>query len=98
MSGWDSKKLIFELTPTKASFYLRRDCSSVPSGENPVTFFLKQAGLKGVKETRHGWVAHATVAQIWFALSGIASGGEAFRHEGRAELSEAGLYVEIEGM
>ena len=98
MSGWDEKKLTFELTPTKARFYLRRDCSEVPPNENPVTYFLKNAGLKGVRETRYGWVVHATVAQIWFALSGTPSGDEAFRHEGRDVLIKAGLYVEVEGM
>ena len=95
MSGWDPDTLTFELTPTKARFYLRRDCSSVPADIHPVTYFLRQAGLKGVIETRYGWKVHATVGQIWTVLSGLPSSSDSFRSQGEAELIDAGLYVSI---
>jgi hypothetical protein len=95
MSGWNGMTLEYELTPSKASFYLRRDCSEVPKALHPVTYFLQKAGLKGVRVTRRGWVVHATIAQVWYALSGEKSGHEAFRHTGKQELIDAGLYVDI---
>lgn len=97
MSGWaDSHPLKFDLTPTKAKFYLRRDISHVPQGEDPVTYLLKEAGLQGVEETKWGgWTVHATVGQIWTVLSGQPSRPDAFSHEGKSELIEAGLYVPV---
>lgn len=96
MSGWqDSRPLKYDLTPTKANYYLRRKTDHVPAGVCPVAFLLKEAGLKGVEETRYGWRVHATVAQIWTVLSGNPSGGDAYQHQGKKELIEAGLYVPV---
>lgn len=61
----------YDLTPTKAAFYLRRSLDPVPPGWNPVTYFLKSAGLQYVKTTWGGWNVKATQDQIWTALSGL---------------------------
>lgn len=96
MSGWaDSHPLKYDLTPTKANYYLRRNISHVPAGVCPVAFLLEEAGLKGVEETKYGWRVHATVAQIWTVLSGNPSRDDGYAHIGKQELIEAGLYVPV---
>jgi hypothetical protein len=45
MSGWDSEKGWYELTPTKANYYLRRRVEGCPEDVSVVTFLLRQAGL-----------------------------------------------------
>lgn len=45
MSGWNSEKGWYELTPTKARYYLRRRFDDCPEDVSPVTFLLRQAGL-----------------------------------------------------
>lgn len=94
MSGWDSDKMVFQLTPTKASFYLRRRATGCPEDVHPVTWLLRSAGLD-VKETRYGWNVRATSAQIWCVLSGQPDDGRAYHHEGADDLREAGLYVPV---
>jgi uncharacterized protein YbdZ (MbtH family) len=63
----------FDLTPTKAAFYLRRSLDPVPPGWDPVGYFLKAAGLQYVKTRWGGWNVKATQGQIWTALSGQTS-------------------------
>jgi hypothetical protein len=60
----------FDLTPTKAAFYLRRPLSSVPPGIDPVDHFLTASGLAFVKTTWGGWNVQASQGEIWSALSG----------------------------
>jgi hypothetical protein len=69
----------FDLTPTKAAFYLRRDLSPVPPGTDPVDFFLRAAGLAFDKTHWGGWNVQGTQGQIWAALSGQPSRGS--RHD-----------------
>jgi hypothetical protein len=63
----------FDLTHSKAMFYLRRPLSSVPAGIDPVDHFLTAAGLEFVKTKWGGWNVEATQGQIWTALSGEAA-------------------------
>jgi len=85
--------LVFELTPTKARFFLRRSAAGCPADLDPVTWLLRSAGLE-VTETRYGWNVRGTAAQIWCALSGLPDDGRDYNHEGAAELRAAGLYVD----
>ena len=94
MSGWNPAKLVFELTPTKARFFLRRSVAGCPDGVDPVTWLLRAAGLH-VEETRHGWNVRATAAQLWCVLSGLPDAGRDYHHEGARELRAAGLYVPV---
>jgi len=63
----------FDLTPTRAAYYLRRSLSSVPPGIDPVDHFLTAAGLEFVKTSWGGWNVQASQGQIWSALSGQAA-------------------------
>jgi len=66
----------FDLTHTKAMFYLRRSLASVSPGTDPVDHFLAAAGLSFVKTSWGGWNIQATQGEIWAALSGLpATGG-----------------------
>ena len=46
MSGWNPDTLEYELTPTKARYYWRRDWPKPPDGIHPVTHRLRSAGLR----------------------------------------------------
>lgn len=63
----------YDLTPTKAMFYLRRSLEPVPPGTHPVSYFLERAGLPFVRTTWGGWNIQATQGQIWMALSGCSA-------------------------
>lgn len=63
----------FDLTPTKAKFYLRRSLAPVPPGIDPVSHFLSDAGLSFVKTSWGGWNIQATQGEIWSALSGVSA-------------------------
>lgn len=63
----------FDLTPTKAKFYLRRSIVGVPPGVDPVSHFLASSGLSFTETSWGGWNVQASQGQIWSALSGEAA-------------------------
>jgi len=88
VSGWNSDRLQYDLTPKKARYYFRRsEFASIDEA-------FAAEGL--IARYRHwgGWSVHATTAQIWFALSGIPSRRDSFVHEGAKELIAAGFFTE----
>lgn len=88
MSGWCVHRLQFDLTPTKARYYFRR--SDVKTVEEA----FANAGLIARLRSWGGWSVHATVGQIWTALSGEPSRFDEFMHEGALELIQAGFFTE----
>lgn len=88
MSGWNPERLQYDLTPTKARYYFRR------SDVHTVEEALSVSGLVARSRSWGGWSVHATVAQIWTALSGLPSRNELFVHEGARQLVDAGFFTE----
>lgn len=87
MSGWNSRSGFFELTATKARWFLRRG-DVVGSIEQ----LLTAHGIKTVVACNSFWKVKATAAQIWAALSGTDSRDTPYDHQGRDELISDGTY------
>jgi hypothetical protein len=91
MSGFDEKTGLFELTATKARYWLRRcdveelgiDVSSLDWWEL-VQAVIRSQGLEIVRDGGNYLVVRATPEQLWEALSGKPSNpAVAARHRGR---------------
>ena len=76
MSGYDKRTGVFELTATKASYWLRRETPEELGVIESCVFLLRQAGFEILKQGSGFIRIKATPEQVWETLSGKPSDPE----------------------